>query len=140
MANYVPNMDAKDVGLWINDPGLKLVICLRDMAFNGSAETIDISTKCGDAEAAGKLTNQVTFSGYAVKNGAGAVISFNELITKYLNKVLASWVMKDTDTPTPTYYRAFNGQLTSYNETANYNDYVAIEGTISIQGDVDTTP
>lgn len=136
---YVPNMDAKEVGLWINDSGLKLVICLKDVAFNGSGETIDLSTKCGDAEAAGKQKNQVTFSGYAIKSAAGAVISFNELIAKYLNKTVASWVLKDTDTPA-TYYRAFSGQLTSYNETANYNDYVAIEGTISIQGDIDTTP
>jgi hypothetical protein len=138
--SYVPNMDAKEVGLYVDISGtLHLVACLKDLGFAGSADKIDLSTKCGDAEAAGKLTNQYNFTGYAVKEAVGNVKSFNDLMGYYLNKTDLDWVVKDTDEPSATYYRSFSGQLTNYNETANLNDYVAFEGTISIKGDIDVT-
>lgn len=139
MANAADTIDGKLVILSISTnletPSYKTAVCLIDNGLTGSRNVQSTDTKCGQAKAGGTANRTVTGSLAANTAPGGTEMSADDFDTLFTNGDDFLWKLDDgTD-----YYRAGQGFLSGYNETANTGDVVKADFTIEVKGDVDNS-
>lgn len=141
MANT--HFDGKEVDLELDvsltdTPDWKLVACLTESDLDTSRETIDANTKCGNATLAGTATITANFTGFAIKDPDVTQVSMQTLADINFNGNGSNkhWRYISTEDAGATYYREFDGSLTSYNESTNNAEAVTFSGTLSVVGNV----
>lgn len=138
----MPNpLNGNLVNLYVDEsqtdvPDWRMVACLTDTSFNGNGDTIDASSKCGQAKLAGQSNDSVDFEGFFELTPTSAQVSYSALIEIYKAKTLRHWKISTADGV--DYYREFDGVLNPYTESLPYNDAASFTGTIDISGDIIT--
>lgn len=138
----MPNpLNGNLVNLYVDEsltetPDWRMVACLTDLNFNGDGDTIDASSKCGQAQLAGQSNDSVDFEGFFELTPETSQVSYETLIEIYKAKVSRHWKIATADGV--AYYREFDGVLTPYNESLPYNDAASFTGTIAISGEIIT--
>lgn len=116
-------------------PDWALLGCLTDSDIDGSRETIDASSKCGPAQLAGQKTDTANFTGFMNIDPLTDNVTLDELAAIYDAGESRHFRFID-DEGGSLYYREFNGAITAWNESSNFNEPLTFTGAIAITGDI----
>lgn len=139
MANE--KISGKDIGLYYNastteSPDWQLLVCLTENSLSSEVEVLEANSKCGTDASIGNESNTASFSGYTTVDPDSDNASANEIRALFAAKEYKEWVMTD-DPDAPTFWRAFEGFISSLEESAPYDDSLTFDGEIFIRGSVD---
>jgi hypothetical protein len=134
------NVLGRDVNLYLDTsltatPNWEMVACITETNIDQSRTTIDASSKCGLNILAGqKNAGTSNFKGFYITDPTVTQVSMNTIAALYDDGLKHHWKLSTVSGS--DYYREFNGYLTTYNESSNFQEAVNFTGAISISGDV----
>ncbi|WP_126244338.1 phage tail tube protein [Chitinophaga rhizosphaerae] len=135
-------LKANDVGLFLNTgttavPVWKVLACLTATDIDLAVEELNGDSKCGIDREAGDVTWTGSFEGFFKLDPTSTEVSGENLLEIAQAKTKKEWKISNSD---DSYYRAFTAYISSYNESAPYNEFVTFSGELNVSGTVATAP